>query len=291
MIRIKKSEAEMKIGIITDSTADLPQVLVREYGIEIIPLQVSIDEQQYTDGVDLSPDEFFAKIQNGEHRVSTSQPAPGIFMECYRRMLERFDIILAIHMTGKLSGTLRAAQLASDMFPGGKIRVIDSESTSMGLGGLVLEAARAVQRGMNPEQIIAMIQRLRERVHFLVVLDTLEFIRRGGRVSRLQSFLSSILKIKVLLKLIHGDVEAVAKVRTRQESIAMLLEKFREQLAVETKAIIAVMHTAAEEEAHKLKSIIQDTYRNAEIIISQAGPVLGIHVGPGALALIMTPKE
>jgi DegV family protein with EDD domain len=281
----------MKIGIVTDSTADLPQALVKEYGIEVIPMQVTIDEQQYMDGVDLTPDEFFHKIQNGEHRVSTSQPAPGVFLECYRRMLERFDTVLAIHMTGKLSGTLRTAELTGEMFPGGKIRVIDSQSTSMGLGGLVLEAARAVQRGMNPEQIIAMIQRLRQRVHFFVTLDTLEFIRRGGRVSRLQSLLSSILKIKVLLKLIHGDVEAVAKVRTRRESIAMLFEKFKEQLAGETQAIISVMHTAAEDEALKLKTIIQETFRNAEVIINQAGPTLGIHVGPGALALIMAPKE
>lgn len=281
----------MKIGILTDSTADLPQALVKEYGIEVIPLQVSIDDQQYTDGVDLTPDEFFEKIRRGEHRVSTSQPAPGAFIECYHRMLERFDTVLAIHMTGKLSGTVRAAELAGEMFPDGKIRVIDSKSTSMGLGGLVLEAARAVQRGMNMEQIIAMVQHLRERVHFLVTLDTLEFVRRGGRVSRLQSLFSSVLKIKVLLKLIHGDVEAVAKVRTRRESIAMLFEKFKEQLAEETRAVISIMHTAAEEEALKLKSLIQETFQNAEIIVNQAGPTLGIHVGPGALALIMAPKE
>ncbi len=281
----------MKIGILTDSTADLPQALVKEYGIEVIPLQVSIDDQQYTDGVDLTPDEFFEKIRRGEHRVSTSQPAPGAFIECYHRMLERFDTVLAIHMTGKLSGTVRAAELAGEMFPDGKIRVIDSKSTSMGLGGLVLEAARAVQRGMNMEQIIAMVQHLRERVHFLVTLDTLEFVRRGGRVSRLQSLFSSVLKIKVLLKLIHGDVEAVAKVRTRRESIAILFEKFKEQLAEETRAVISIMHTAAEEEALKLKSLIQETFQNAEIIVNQAGPTLGIHVGPGALALIMAPKE
>jgi DegV family protein with EDD domain len=281
----------MKIGILTDSTADLPQALIKEYGIEVVPLQVSIDDQQYTDGVDLTPDEFFEKIRRGEHRVSTSQPAPGVFIECYHRMLERFDTVLAIHMTGKLSGTVRAAELAGEMFPDGKIRVIDSKSTSMGLGGLVLEAARAVQRGMNMEQIIAMVQRLRERVHFLVTLDTLEFVRRGGRVSRLQSLFSSVLKIKVLLKLIHGDVEAVAKVRTRRESIAMLFEKFKEQLAEETRAVISIMHTAAEEEALKLKSLIQETFQNAEIIVNQAGPTLGIHVGPGALALIMAPKE
>jgi DegV family protein with EDD domain len=281
----------MKIGIITDSTADLPPQLVREYGIEVIPLQVTIDEQQFLDGVNLTPDQFFDQLKQGEHRVSTSQPSPGAFMECYHRMLERFDTILSIHITGKLSGTVRTAAMAGEMFPEGKVRVIDSHSTSMGLGSLVLEAARAVQRGMNPEQVISMVQRLRERVHLLVALDTLEFIRRGGRVSRLQSFLSSVLQIKVLLKLIHGDVEAIAKVRTRRESIAMLIEKFKEQLAEETHTIISVMHTAAEEEALKLKNIIQDTFRNAEIIMNQAGPALGIHVGPGALALIVTPKE
>ena len=280
----------MKIGIVTDSTADLPQELVREYGIEIVPLTVSVQGREYRDGVDITPTEFYRGLKAGGPQPFTSQPAPGVFIEAYKSLLTKFDAIISIHLTEMLSGTVRTAQLVREMMPEANIQVIDSRSTSMGLGGLVLEAARAVRRGMLYPEVVELVQRLREKIYFVVALDTLEHVCKGGRVSKLQAFLGSILKIKPLLRLNQGEVEIIAKVRTHREAVVKLLDEFKSHIATGAGSIISVVHTAAEEEAHKLKAIIQETFGNVEIVMSQAGPVLGTHVGPGVLALVSVPK-
>jgi DegV family protein with EDD domain len=280
----------MKIGIVTDSTADLPCEFVKQYEIEVIPLQVSIGNQSYRDGVDLSSTQFYQQLEQITDLPTTSQPALGLFVDCYQRLLKKVDKILSIHLTEHLSGTVHTAQMAREMFPKADIQVIDSHSTTMGLGSIVIEAARAAQNGVRFEQLTGLVHELRERVHFLVTLDTLEFLQRGGRASKLQNFFSSLLQIKPLLKLLHGEVELVARVRSRRQSIQMLLEEFKAQVPLDSRSIISVMHTAAEKEAQKLKLILQQTFRNAEIIMNQAGPVLGAHVGPGALALINVPR-
>lgn len=280
----------MKIGIVTDSTSDLPPELVSKYDIEVIPLHVLMDNQHYQDGVDLTATQFYQKLKTSGPLPTTSQPSPGAFVECYRALLQKVDAILSIHLTEALSGTVRTAQMAREILPEANIQVIDSHSTSMGLGSLVLEAAQAVKRGMKLDEVLKLIESLREKVSFLVTLDTLDYIRKSGRVSALQAFFGSILQIKPLLKLVNGKVELIERVRTRREAITRMVNEFKFQIAVETEGIIAVMHTAAEEEAKKIKAILQETFKNAEIIISQAGPVLGTHVGPGALALISVPR-
>lgn len=280
----------MKIGVVTDSTSDLTPELVSKYDINVVPLQVIIDKRNYRDGVDLSSTEFYQKLESCVALPTTSQPSPGVFFEYYRALLRKVDAIISIHLTGDLSGTVRSARMAREMLPESNIEVIDSESTSMGLGGLVVEAARAISRGMKMDEVVKLIEDLRKKVNFLVTLNTLEYIRKGGRVGTLQAFLGSILQIKPLLKLVHGKVALVERIRTRREALVKIINEFKSQVAVETEGIIAVMHTVAEAEAEKVKTILQETFKNAEIILNQAGPVLGTHVGPGALALISVPK-
>lgn len=280
----------MKIGIVTDSTADLPPELVSKYDIEVIPLHVSLDNQSYRDGVDLTATQFYEKLKGSAAMPTTSQPSPGAFVECYRALLTKVDAIISIHLTESLSGTVRTARIARDIMPEANIEVIDSHSTTMGLGGLVLAAAKAVKEGMKIEEVLKLVESLREKVSFLVALDTLEFIKKSGRVSALQAFFGSILQIKPILKIVHGKVEVMEKVRTRREAVLRMLNEFKSQVAVETKGVIAVMHTAAEGEAEKLRMLLEETFKNAEIIMGQAGPVLGTHAGPGAIALIGVPQ-
>jgi DegV family protein with EDD domain len=280
----------MKIGIVTDSTADLAPELIEEYGIEIIPLTVSMHGKEYRDGVDISVDDFYRELKKGGPPPFTSQPAPGAFVDCYRSLLTKFDAIISIHLTDLLSGTVRTAQLVREMLPDARIQVIDSRTTSVGLGGMVLEAARAVRKGVKFDELVAGLKSLREKVHFVVALDTLEHVCRGGRVGKLQAFLGSILRVKPILRLGLQDVEIIDKVRSRRDSIVRLFEEFTSHVAGETGAIIGIAHTAAEEEAEKLKRLIEATFKNAEVLFHQAGPVLGTHVGPGALALVWVPK-
>lgn len=280
----------MKIGIVTDSTSDLPPELVSKYDIEVIPLHVSLDNQSYRDGVDLTATQFYEKLKGNAAMPTTSQPSPGAFVECYRALLKKVDAIISIHLTESLSGTVRTARIARDIMPEANIEVIDSHSTTMGLGGLVLAAAKAVKQGMKIEEVLKLVESLRGKVSFMVALDTLEFIKKSGRVSALQAFFGSILQIKPILKIVHGKVEVMEKVRTRREAVLRMLNEFKSQIAVETKGVIAVMHTAAEGEAEKLCTLLQETFKNAEIIMGQAGPVLGTHAGPGAIALIGVPQ-
>jgi DegV family protein with EDD domain len=280
----------MKIGIVTDSTADLPSEFIEKNEITVVPLTVSLRGQEYRDGVDMSATRFYREVKKGGALPFTSQPAPGIFMDCYRALLKRFDALISIHLTEVLSGTVRTAQLVREMMPEANIAVIDSGSTTVGLGGLVMETVRAVQRGLSFDETVALIKRLRDKVHFIVALDTLDSICRSGRVNKLQAFLGSLLRIKPILKLTRHEVDLIDKVRSRRDSIAKLLEEFKAQVSLETESIIGIAHTAAEEEAQKLKAIVAETFRHAEIIMAQAGPVLGTHVGAGALALVNVPK-
>lgn len=281
----------MKIGIVTDSTADLPQRLVEELEIKVVPLQVIIGDHQYRDGIDLNATAFYEKLATpGPHLPRTSQPAPGVFVEMYNRLLKKVDTVLSIHIAGKLSGTLQTAQMAGALFPAKKVHVVDSYSTSMGLGSLVLDAANELRRGMNIDQIMERLCFVRERISFYVVLDTLEYVFRGGRLSRLQHFFGSILSIKPLLKVANGEVEIAGQARSKRDAMKLLVEKFKKENSAETRSIISVMHAAAETEALKLKAMVEENFKNAEIIINQAGPALGTHAGPGALALIALTK-
>jgi DegV family protein with EDD domain len=280
----------MKIGIVTDSTADLPRELIEQYEIAVVPLTVSLHGQEYRDGVDMSATQFYQEVKKGGTLPLTSQPAPGVIMKCYRALLNRFDALISIHLTEVLSGTVRTAQLVREMMPEAKIAVIDSGSTTVGLGGLVMEAARAVNRGLKFDEVVALIKRLREKIYFVVALDTLDSICRSGRVSMLQAFIGSLLRIKPILKLNLHEVIVIDKVRSRRDSITKLLEEFKNHVAVGTESIIGVAHTAAEDEAQKLMGTVANIFRHAEFITAQAGPVLGTHVGAGALALVCVPK-
>lgn len=281
----------MKIGIVTDSTADLPQELVQEFGINIVPLTVTIQNQEFRDGVDITPTEFFQALKNCRTLPVTSQPSPGAFCELYHKLLTQYDALISIHLTELLSGTVRTAQMVREMLPDARIEVIDSRSTSMGLGGLVLEAARAVKKGQSFPEVLGLIQRLREQVYLVAALDTLENVCKGGRVSKMQAFLGSLLRIKPLLRLYQGEVEVINKARSHREAVGKLLEDFKAHFSLGIDSIVSVVHTAAEEEARKLEVIVREAFGNREIIFRQAGPVLGTHLGPGVLALIGVPKS
>ncbi|HEY8344595.1 MAG TPA: DegV family protein [Bacillota bacterium] len=280
----------MKVGIVTDSGSDLSRNLAAELGIEIIPFHVNLNNNDYRDGIDITRQEFYTKLVEQKLTPKTSQPALGVFVDTYRRLLQKFDALLSIHISGKLSGTFQTAQMAREMIPGADIRVVDSLSASMGQGGLVLEAYRALQKGFSLDQVVKLLESLRKRVRLFVTLDTLEFLKRGGRVGRVTAFLGSVLRVKPLIRLVNGEVEPIAKARSRREAISLLLAEFKKEITAETKAIIAVLHTAAEEEALRLKTRIQEDFKQAEILLREAGPALGTHVGPGALALSVVPK-
>ena len=278
----------MRIGIVTDSTADLPESIVQDYGIEVIPLLIRLDGKTYRDGIDIKRSDFYKTIRTGTLTPSTSHPAPGVFVELYQRMLEKCDQILSIHISGKLSGTVRTASVAREMVKA-PIEVIDSLSTTMGLGSLVLTAARQIQQGLNPENVVENIKRIRGNVRVLITLNTLEFLQRGGRIGKVTALLGSLLKIKPMIEVVDGGVAPLGKTRSRRSAIKELLQRAMEVLDQGGQWIVSVMHTDALQEAEEMLNVLKERYPQIEFYLGEAGPTLGCHVGPEALGIIIAP--
>ncbi|MGE5530098.1 MAG: DegV family protein [Patescibacteria group bacterium] len=275
------------IGLVTDSAADLPTDLARANGISVVPLEVRLGTDSFRDG-DLATEEFFRRVRTQNIVPKTSQPPVGAFVQVYQELLSKCKSIISIHIASTLSGTYDAANVARQSLPGADISVVDSRSVSLGLGLLVLRAARAIEKGLAKDAVVRAIEEVKRRIEVLVALDTLDFLERGGRIGKVAAFLGSLLNLKPLVKVVDGQVLPVTKARSRIQALDALLgrlEAFKEQ----GKVLLGVMHTIAAEEAEQLRRRVQDALGLVEMVV-QAGPVLGAHGGPGALAVAVVPE-
>jgi DegV family protein with EDD domain len=269
------------IQIVADSACDLSPELVQRYDIRIVPLSVTIGDEHYTDGVDLTADEFYHKLRTMDVLPRTSQPAPGRFAEVYREAVDAGKQVLSIHIASKLSGTYQAACLAAEMVDSDSIVVIDSETVSMGAGLMVLAAAR--RSGSLAEAQEAMVK-VKDTLGLLFIPDTFEYMEKNGRIGKAASLAGSLLQIKPVLTISRGTVEVVEKLRGRKRARRRLLEIFREQVG-ENKVHVTVLHADAEEEAREMLEEVQQTVDCAETYFTWIGPVIGAHAGPGVLGL------
>lgn len=285
---VEEKVASMAIAVITDSAADLPQALVDEYGIEVVPLEVHLGAETFRDGVDLGTEEFFSRVIAGNLAPKTSQPPLGTFVEVYRRVLTRFQSIIAIHLAGNLSGTYATAELAARSFPSADITVVDSCSVSLGLGLQVIRAARAIRDGLSKENVLRLVEEGKKKAQVLVCLNTLEFLERGGRIGKVTAFLGSLLHLKPLVRVADGQVLPLARSRSRSKAIEDLLANLA-PYTERGRVLLGVMHTTAAKEAEELRRRVQDLFGRVEVLV-EAGPVLGAHAGPDALAVAIVPE-
>lgn len=286
-----------EIAIVTDSTADIPQDLRDQFEIHTVPLGVHFGETSYIDGVDLTADEFYPMLVKARELPKTSQPAPGVFEELYRGLIASGKEVISIHLSGKLSGTVRAAALAREnvmarlKLPAGAIRVFDSLNATMGLGWQVLAAAEASRLGKTAAEIMEMLEKMRERVQLVVALDTLEYLQKGGRIGAMKAFLGTLLHYKPVLQVVDGAPIPFARLRSQGQVVKKFVEvvgeRLQEALAGGVKLRIAIVHAHAPEQAILLRDELMRALRCEIPILVQAGPVLGIHVGPGALGVAL----
>ncbi|NLA58477.1 MAG: DegV family protein [Firmicutes bacterium] len=270
------------IQIVTDSASDLTAEMAKQYGIRIVPLSVTIGDKHYTDGVDLTAEEFYQKLRSTDALPRTSQPAPGRFADVYREAIDAGKQVLSIHIASKLSGTYQAATLAAEMVGSDSIVVVDSETVSMGVGLLAIAAAR---RSSSLAEAQEAVNRARETLGILFVPDTFEYMVKNGRIGKAASLAGSLLQIKPILTIAGGTVDVVEKLRGRKKARRRLLELFRDGVG-ENKVNVAVLHADAEEEAQELLQEIQQTVDCAETYFTYVGPVIGSHAGPGVLGLV-----
>ncbi|WP_395296239.1 DegV family protein [Kitasatospora hibisci] len=277
------------LALVTDSTAYLPQEAVDRHGVAVVPLSVVVGDVVLTEGVEISPKDV-AEALRGKQRVTTSRPNPESFAAAYRAAAEAGARgIVSVHISGELSGTAEAARLAAAESPV-PVRVVDSRLVGMALGYGVLAAAEAIAAGAELDEVAAAAARRAEATTGFFYVDTLEYLRRGGRIGAARALLGSALAVKPLLHLDGGRIEPLEKVRTASRAIARL-----EEIAVEEaggrEVDIAVHHLAAEDRAEPLAERLRARVPGLrELYVGEVGAVIGAHVGPGLLAVVVSPR-
>jgi DegV family protein with EDD domain len=284
-----------RIAIVTDSTAYLPPELVTQYGIHVIPVYTRfVGERALRDGVDLDTAAFYWKLRGAKTLPTTSQPSAGDFVALYRRLGEESDAIVSIHISSKLSGTVPSALAAREMLQAEaaergddspEIYVVDSLLTSGGLGLLVTAAARLAATGTPAPIVAQMIEDLIPCVTVIFVVDTLEYLRKGGRIGGAAALLGSVIQIKPILYLDGGRIEVLQKVRTAKKAKRRLLEIMEERMGTGGPVRVAVFHADALGEAKKLKQKVESRFDCAELFVCEFSAAIATHVGPGTLAL------
>jgi DegV family protein with EDD domain len=280
----------VSVAVVTDSTAYLPADVVEKFGIEVVPLYVVLAGRSGREGREIGPREVAQALAVRGQHVSTSRPSPGDFVAAYRRCLEAgAERLVSVHLSGELSGTWDAARVAAQQVGEHIVTVVDSRSTGMGTGFPVLAAARAAAAGADAEAVAAVARSVAEATRTLFVVDTLEHLRRGGRIGAAAAVLGSALAVKPVLQVVDGRVVPREKVRTSARAINRLV-----QLAVETAGEqdvwVAVHHLAAAERAERLADELRGRLPNMrELYVSEIGAAIGAHVGPGAVGIVVAP--
>jgi DegV family protein with EDD domain len=274
------------VAIVTDSTAYLPDV-PEAAAVRVVPLRVQLGARTAIDGVDVTPSEVVAALRE-KLAVSTSRPSPAEFADVYRSCLAAgADRIVSIHLAAPLSGTWESAVLATQDFAHGVVRVVDSRSTAMGLGFAVLAAARAAADGANAAQVQEAATSMVDRTRSFFYVDTLEYLRRGGRIGTASALLATSLSVKPLLQMVEGQIVALEKVRTPTRAIARLTQ-LTIGAAGSGPVDIAVHHLMAAARAEALAVNLRAALPGlGEVYVSEFGPVLGAHLGPGALGTVI----
>lgn len=275
------------LAIICDSTCDIPQSMIEEYDIHVVQQYVIWGEEQYRDRVDIQPEEFYRRLVSDEVRPTTSQATLGDFKEVIDQVVEKgASEAIILTVSSAMSGTYEMAKRAADTatIP---VSVIDSKGPTMTLGWQVLAAARARDEGASRDEIIQKVAEVREKMVQVVAMQSLDYLRTGGRIGDAAKWVGTLLKVKPVVTINHqtGRVEPAGLARTYNAMVKMLHKSFFEGIETGKKLHIAVLHGDAPDEAQKLAEDIKEEFDPEELIINITGPVLGINTGPGALAL------
>lgn len=273
-----------KIAILTDSACDLPESVINQYNIKVLPLKVIYHDQQYSDRVDIQPDEVYSRMP-GEIPKTSMPSLSEIKTTLEEIKAEGFTHLIALHLSSSLSGTFQTVSMAAREIDGLVTRVIDTKTLSMGTGWIVLETARNIAQGLSYEKIVEEISNLRKRVNVYYILETLEYLRRGGRIGQVAGMLGQFLHLKPVISVNEqGKYYTYTKAKGRRKSIEKLVEIVEE--TVKYKQIkLAIMHGGAKEEFDRLVEKLKNLPNITELVCSDISPTLGVHTGPGLLGV------
>jgi fatty acid kinase fatty acid binding subunit len=270
-------------AVVTDSTADLPDEWRDRYDIEVVPLKVLFGNETFRDRIDMTDEEFFRRLSTATKLPTTSAPSPGEFADVYRRLAADHDGCISIHIGAQLSATAEAARVGAQAVEGFKVSVIDSQTVTMPIAFLCRVAAEAASLDAATAAVMERVPKCR----VLALLDTLRYVEMGGRVSRAQAMIGTMLDLKPLLLVVDREIKSVDRVRTRSRAIPRMIEFFKGDVPVE---YAAVMHAQAPQEAEEIAAGLRKAFPDLEVPIGPIGCVLATHAGPKALGLVYIKK-
>jgi len=278
-----------KVAIVTDTTACIPQEQVEKYGIELVPLNIIFGDRVYRDGIDISPNEFYALLRQAKKLPTTSGSLPGVFLETFRKASQEAASILCITISSKFSGMFNSARVAMEMakkaLPNIDIEVLDCGTAAAGQGLVVLATARVAASGVSLTEVIETTKSVMPRVNLFATLDTLHYLVKGGRVPKAASLVNSLLKIKPIFTVSDGEAHPVTNARTTAGAIKRILKIMEQKIVKEQPLHVAVMQADALDRAIVLRDQIISQFNCAEIFITEFTPVMGVHTGPGVIGI------
>lgn len=275
----------MGIRIIIDSTSDVTEDIIKKHNIKMVPLTVNFGEESYKDKIELSSTEFFKKLVNAEKLPTTSQVSPGTFVETFSEILLEGDQILGIFLASELSGTYDSALIAKNMIGSDNIQIIDSKSVCLGAFALILEAIKLVEQGRQIDEIVEELEKVKENIVAVAGLDTLKYLEKGGRLSKGQAVVGSLLNIKPILEIKDGKLSVIEKVRGKNKTIKWFdewIEKNEFDLSNKT---LLLFYAQNYDQLKILRKALESKYKIKNIIEQEVGAVIGTHAGPGVLGL------
>ena len=279
----------MTIKIVTDSAADLPSILTEELDITVVPVYLRFGEQVYRDRVDISEEEFYQRLLNDPVHPNTTQPSPQDFANIYDKLSQEADGIISIHITSKLSGTYNSAVLGKKMVSERcPIEIVDSQTLSIAVGLMVIQASIMARSGMSLQQIVDELGKIIPNVHLLILFDTLKYLVKGGRIGRAKGLVGSVLNVKPLLTVRDGELMPSGQVRTRSKGMDRLLDFVKDATEIQD---LAILHSTTPDEAQALVERTSPIFPKERTILARLGPGLGVHGGPGILAVALREKE
>lgn len=282
----------MAIKLVVDSTADLSQEIIEKYDIKVVPLNVHFGEDLYKDGIDLNTESFFEKLKGTKVMPRTSQPSPGDFHNVYTSLLAEGHSVISIHISSNLSGTYQSATIAKNMLSDSDINIIDAKSASLGLGLIAYECAKLIEKGeKDVNAIIAIINNIIEDQIIYFGVDTLEFLKKNGRIGKASALIGTLLNVKPILTLNNdGVVSPAGKVRGKSKVIPYLVEKAYEKFG-DQEVNIAIAHALSEKQKDVLLKAAKEKLNVAEVLEGNIGSVIGTNAGPGVIAIVVHKKS
>lgn len=284
----------MRYKILVDSSSDIPQSLIEKHNIRVIPIAIHFGEKEYLDGIDMSSDEFYEKLTTEEEIPKTSQITPDRFAKIFEEELKENEHIIYIGISSKASGTYQSANIALDMLEDGladRVSLVDSKMLSMGIGMLAIIMAGQLEAGKALGDVLKDGEELKYKIEQLFSVNTLKYLKKGGRIKASSAAIGEVLNIKPILNVDEGITQTIGKVRGKKKVLSYMLDHMEATMDLDHTPFITVAHALVPKEASKLEEKIRERFNyQGDIIVADVGPIIGTHAGPGVIACMYVKK-